>query len=48
MLSNVGLSFAMGNAIDEVKKISDYIVSTNDDFGLVEAINIVLEKNSNV
>ena len=48
MLSNVGLSFAMGNAIDEVKKIADYIVSTNDDFGLVEAINIVLEKNSNV
>lgn len=48
MLSNVGLSFAMGNAIDEVKKISDYIVSSNDDFGLVEAINIVLEKNSNV
>ena len=48
MLKNVGLSFAVGNAIDEVKEISDYIVSTNDDFGLVEAINIVLEKNSNV
>lgn len=48
MLKNVGLSFAMGNAIDEVKEIVDYIVSTNDDFGLVDAINIVLEKNSNV
>lgn len=48
MLKNVGLSFAMGNAIDEVKEIADYIVSTNDDFGLVDAINIVLEKNSNV
>lgn len=48
MLKNVGLSFAVGNAIDEVKEISDHIVSTNDDFGLVEAINIILEKNSNV
>lgn len=48
MLKNVGLSFAMGNAIDEVKEIVDYTVSTNDDFGLVDAINIVLEKNSNV
>ena len=48
MLKNVGLSFAMGNAIDEVKEIADYIVSTNDDFGLVDAINIVMEKNSNV
>ena len=48
MLKNVGLSFAMGNAIDEVKKISDHTVSTNDDFGVVDAINIVLEKNSHV
>ena len=48
MLKNVSLSFAMGNAIDEVKEIADYTVSTNDDFGLVDAINIVLEKNSNV
>lgn len=48
MLKNAGLAFAMGNAIDEVKEISDYIVSTNDDFGLVDAINIVLEKNSHV
>lgn len=48
MLENVGISFAMGNAIDKVKEISDFVVSTNDEFGLVDAINIVLEKNSNV
>ncbi|MDU5504015.1 MAG: HAD family hydrolase [Anaerococcus vaginalis] len=48
MLKNAGLAFAMGNAIDEVKEISDYTVSSNDDFGLVDAINIVLEKNSHV
>lgn len=48
MLENVGISFAMGNAIDKVKEISDFVVSTNDEFGLVDAINIVLEKNSHV
>lgn len=48
MLENVEISFAMGNAIDKVKEISDFVVSTNDEFGLVDAINIVLEKNSNV
>lgn len=48
MLENVGMSFAMGNAIDKVKEISDFVVSTNDEFGLVDAINIVLEENSNV
>ena len=48
MLENVGMSFAMENAIDKVKEISDFVVSTNDEFGLVDAINIVLEKNSHV
>lgn len=48
MLENVGMSFAMGNAIGKVKEISDFVVSTNDEFGLVDAINIVLEKNSHV
>lgn len=48
MLENVEMSFAMGNAIDKVKEISDFVVSTNDEFGLVDAINIVLEKNSHV
>ena len=48
MLENVGISFAMGNAIDKVKEISDFVVSTNDESGLVDAINIVLEKNSHV
>ena len=48
MLENVGMSFARENAIDKVKEISDFVVSTNDEFGLVDAINIVLEKNSHV
>lgn len=48
MLENSILSFAMGNSIEKVKKVCDYTVSTNENFGLVEAINIVLEKNSHV
>lgn len=48
MLENAKLSFAMGNAISEVKKVCDIEVSTNDNYGLIEAINIVLEKNSHV
>lgn len=48
MLENSILSFAMGNSIDKVKEVCDYTVSTNKNFGLVEAINIVLEKNSHV
>ena len=48
MLENSILSFAMGNSIDKVKEVCDYTVSTNENFGLVEAINIVLEKNSHV
>lgn len=48
MLENSILSFAMGNSIENVKEVCDYTVSTNENFGLVEAINIVLEKNSHV
>ncbi|MFR2717422.1 MAG: HAD family hydrolase [Anaerococcus obesiensis] len=48
MLENSILSFAMGNSIDKVKEVCDYTVSTNENFGLVEAINILLEKNNRV
>ena len=48
MLENSILSFAMGNSIEKVKEVCDYTVSTNENFGLVEAINIVLEENSRV
>lgn len=48
MIANAGLSFAMGNAIDSIKEVADYRVSNNDDFGVVEAIEKVLELNKNV
>lgn len=48
MIANAGLSFAMGNAIDSIKEVADYRVSKNDDYGVVEAIEKVLELNKNV
>lgn len=48
MIANAGLSFAMGNAIDSIKEVADYRVSNNDDYGVVEAIEKVLELNKNV
>lgn len=38
MLNYVGLSMAMGNATDEVKRCSDYITMTNDENGVAHAI----------
>lgn len=48
MVKNAGLGFAMGNASDQVKEIADFIVDTNDNFGVVQAIEKVLEINKNV
>lgn len=39
MFKVAGMSFAMGNAIDELKKIADVILPTNDDNGVAFAIN---------
>lgn len=39
MIEYAGLGVAMGNAEDKVKKISDYITDTNNNFGVAKAIN---------
>lgn len=39
MLDYAGLSVAMENAYDETKKYADYIVKSNEDNGVAEAIN---------
>ncbi len=39
MFRAVGKSFAMGNAIDELKEIADVILPSNDDNGVAFAIN---------
>ncbi len=38
MLERAGLAVAMGNAVDEAKKVSDFITSTNEDGGVAKAI----------
>ncbi|MGL5353754.1 MAG: HAD-IIB family hydrolase, partial [Clostridium sp.] len=38
MINYAGLGVAMGNAIDSVKEISDYITSSNNDNGVSKAI----------
>lgn len=38
MLEYAGLSVAMNNAYEEVKKVADYIVASNEDDGVAEAI----------
>ncbi len=38
MLRAAGIGVAMGNAGDDVKAEADYIVASNDDDGVVEAL----------
>lgn len=42
MRKAVGTLVSMGNGIDELKDISDFITSTNDDFGVYHALNKLL------
>ena len=38
MIKYAGLGVAMGNAVDEVKAVSDYVTRSNDDNGIVDVI----------
>ncbi len=44
MLEGAGLSFAMGNASDEVKAVADAVTAGNDAHGVVEALASVFER----
>ena len=44
MLSQVGLSIAMGNAVNELKQIADWVVGTNDESGVAYAIQRLLDR----
>lgn len=39
MIKFAGLGVAMGNAIDEIKNVADYITDTNDNNGVAKVIN---------
>lgn len=48
MLESAEISFAVNNAIDKVKEVADYTVGSNDEFGIIEAIDILIKENKNV
>ncbi|MBM0046390.1 HAD family phosphatase [Anaerococcus sp. mt242] len=45
MIENAKIGFAMGNGNEKVKSISDYVVADNDNGGISEAAEIILEYN---
>jgi hydroxymethylpyrimidine pyrophosphatase-like HAD family hydrolase len=42
---NSGLSIAMGNATDDVKKLATQVTTTNETEGFAGAIDIILRSN---
>lgn len=48
MVNGAEIGFAMRNAKDELKDIADVIVADNENSGVLEAVNYVLEVNKNV
>ena len=40
-----GISIAMGNATDDVKKVANHVTATNEDEGFAKAIEIILKNN---
>lgn len=44
MIEAAGIGIAMGNALDEVKRVSNYITKHYDDDGVAHIINTILER----
>lgn len=47
MFETSGLSFAMGNATDDVKKFAKRVTMTNEDDGFAKAVEVILKENEN-
>ncbi len=45
MFKTSGLSIAMGNATDDVKKLATHVTATNEDEGFAGAIDMILKRN---
>ena len=43
MLKYAGLAIAMGNAIEEVKAVSDIVTDTNENNGVIKAIDQLIQ-----
>ncbi len=46
MFRTSGLSIAMGNATDDVKKQATHVTASNEDEGFAGAIEIILKNNA--
>jgi Cof subfamily protein (haloacid dehalogenase superfamily) len=46
MFRKSGLSIAMGNATDDVKKVATHVTASNEDEGFAKAIDMILKCNS--
>jgi hypothetical protein len=47
MFRHSGVSFAMGNAADDVKQAATHVTASNEDEGFAKAIEMVLDTSSN-
>jgi hydroxymethylpyrimidine pyrophosphatase-like HAD family hydrolase len=47
MFEKSGLSIAMGNATDDVKKLAKYVTTSNEEDGFAGAVEIILRENTN-
>ena len=45
MFRKSGLSIAMGNATDDVKKVATHVTASNEDEGFAKAMDMILKKN---
>jgi hydroxymethylpyrimidine pyrophosphatase-like HAD family hydrolase len=45
MFRNSGLSFAMGNATDDVKKVATHVTTSNENEGFAGAMEMILKGN---
>jgi hydroxymethylpyrimidine pyrophosphatase-like HAD family hydrolase len=45
MFRTSGVSIAMGNATDDVKKAATHVTTSNEDEGFAKAIDMVLKNN---
>ena len=48
MIKEAGIGVAMGNGMDSVKKVADVVTSSNDENGIGQVIDDLLEGNENL
>ena len=45
MFARSGISFAMGNAADDIKTLAKYVTDTNENDGFAKAMDVILKLN---